>query len=103
MLLLFAGICAVNGQNVTVTSLPSDEPSGKANSAKAPVIVVGFVGGFVRHDNAVHSPVQMALRIRDSYPMGVHVEVFENRRQEQAYQTILKLLDTDHDGKLSDE
>lgn len=71
--------------------------------AKPPVIVVGFVGGFVRHDNAVHSPVQLAARIRTGYATGVHVEVFENRRRDQAYQEILKLLDADRDGKLSDE
>jgi hypothetical protein len=80
-----------------------NEPDGKAGSAKAPVIVVGFVGGFVRHDNAAHSPVQLASRIRDGYPSGVHVEVFENRRREEAYQEILKLLDADQNGKLSDE
>jgi hypothetical protein len=90
-------------QNATVTSLSVDEPSEKAISAKAPVIVVGFVGGFVRHDNAVHSPVQLARRIRDEFPTGVHVEVFENRRREQAYEGVLKLLDADHDGMLSEE
>jgi hypothetical protein len=90
-------------QKATVSSLPLNEPDGKAGSAKAPVIMVGFVGGFVRHDNAVHSPVQLASRIRDGYSSGVHVEVFENRRREQAYQEILKLLDSDHDGRLSDE
>ncbi len=80
-----------------------DGRSEKTIPAKAPVIVVGFVGGFVRHDNAVHSPVQLAARIRDGYRSGVQVEVFENRRREQAYQEILKLLDADHDGKLSEE
>lgn len=103
LVLLFAGVFAASGQNATATSLPLDEPTGQSSSAKAPVIVVGFVGGFVRHDNAVHSPVQLASRIRDGYPSGVHVEVFENRRREQAYQEILKLLDADHDGKLSEE
>ncbi|HET6931112.1 MAG TPA: hypothetical protein VFI45_12385 [Candidatus Acidoferrum sp.] len=103
LLLFFAGVFAASGRNTTATSLPLDEPTGKASSAKAPVIVVGFVGGFVRHDNAVHSPVQLASRIHDGYPSGVHVEVFENRRREQAYQEILKLLDADQDGKLSEE
>jgi hypothetical protein len=103
ILLLFSGLFVASGQNATVTSLPIDEPNEKAYAAKPPVIVVGFVGGFVRHDNAVHSPVQLAKRIREGYPSGVRVEVFENRRREQAYQEILKLLDADHDGKLSEE
>lgn len=103
IVLVLAGICISWGHNPKVTSLSLNEQSGKASSAKAPVIVVGFVGGFVRHDNTVHNPVQVAARIRKSYPAGVHVQVFENRRREQAYQEILKLLDADHDGKLSEE
>jgi hypothetical protein len=103
ILLLFAGLVAAPTQNARVFSPASDEPGEKAISAKAPAIVVGFVGGFVRHDNAVHSPVQLAARIRDGYSSGVHVEVFENRRREQAHQEILRMLDADHDGKLSEE
>lgn len=70
-------------------------------SRMAPTIVVGFVGGYVKHDNAVHSEVQLATRLRGDYPYGVHVEVFENHRRESAHQQILRLLDTDHDGALS--
>ncbi|HET7106645.1 MAG TPA: hypothetical protein VFI38_07535 [Candidatus Acidoferrum sp.] len=94
---------AASRPNAAVSSLFEDEPNEKVVGAKPPVIVVGFVGGFVRHDNAVHSPVQLAARIREGYGSGVHVEVFENRRREEAYQGILKLLDADHDGKLSEE
>ena len=90
-------------QDATVVPLGTKENGDKTVSGKAPVLVVGFVGGFVRHDNAVHSPVQMASRIRDGYLPDVHVEVFENRRREQAHQEILKMLDADHDGKLSEE
>lgn len=100
---IFVGLFAAGGPNAAVNSLSITEPSENAIVAKAPVIVVGFVGGFVRHDNAVHSPVQLAARIREGNRADVHVEVYENRRREQAYQEILKLLDTDHDGKLSEE
>jgi hypothetical protein len=103
ILLLVLGGFVDCGRNLMAWFPASDGPSEKAISAKAPVIVVGFVGGFVRHDNAVHSPVQMAARLREGYRSGVQVEVFENRRREQAYQEILKLLDADHDGKLSEE
>jgi hypothetical protein len=102
-LLLCSGLTVAPRQNVAVTSLSLNEPSEKAISGKAPVIVVGFVGGFVRHDNRVHSPVQMASRLRNAYASGVYVEVFENRRREQAYEKILKMLDADHDGRLSEE
>ena len=73
------------------------------NAAKPPVIVVGFVGGFVAHDNMVHSAVQLGAHLREKHPSGVFVKVFENRRRENAHREILKILDTDHDGTLSDE
>jgi hypothetical protein len=74
-----------------------------ANAAKPPVIVVGFVGGFVAHDNMVHSGVQLAAHLHATHPSGVFVKVFENRRREKAHREILKILDADHDGTLSDE
>jgi hypothetical protein len=36
--------------------------SGLSASSVSPVIVIGFVGGFVKHDNPVHSEVQLAAR-----------------------------------------
>jgi hypothetical protein len=72
-------------------------------SSLPPDIVIGFVGGFVRHDNLVHSPVQLAARLRDAYPSGVYVEAFENRHRENAHRKILQLLDTNRDGSLSAE
>jgi len=57
----------------------------------------------VRHDDPVHSTVQLAEKLRKEYPGGVHVETFENRRREDARKTILRLLDTDQSGKLTDK
>src|SRR5437588_13007082 len=65
-------------------------------------IVIGFVGGFVRHDNPHHGPVQLAQRIQLN-SKDAYVQVFENRRRREAYKTILHLLDTNHDGILSRE
>lgn len=64
-------------------------------------ILIGFVGGFVGHDNLRHGPVQLAQRIRQSVPQDTYVRVFENRRRKLAYDAIMRLLDTDHDGDLS--
>ena len=72
-------------------------------SATPPVIVVGFLGGFIKHDNLVHSEVQLAARLRKEYPAGVQVETFESYRGEKARQKILELLDADHDGTLTAE
>jgi hypothetical protein len=64
-------------------------------------IVIGFVGGFVKQNNSVHSEVQLAARLRADYPSGVQVRMFENRQGHQAHQEILRLLDSNHDGTLS--
>lgn len=64
-------------------------------------IVIGFVGGFVSHDNPHHGPVQLADRIKQTVPRGTYVRVFENRRRKQAYDAVFDLLDTNHDGVLS--
>lgn len=79
---------------------PAAEP---AQPKASPIIVIGFVGGFVKHDNAAHSEVQLAARLRQDYPSGVQVEVFENRRREKAHEEILRSLDIDKDGALSAE
>ena len=70
---------------------------------KPPAIVIGFVGGFIAHDNPVHSEVQLAARLRKEYPAGVDMETFESYRGEKAEREILKLLDTNHDGTLAVE
>lgn len=66
-------------------------------------IVIGFVGGFVSHDNLHHGPVQLAQRIRQAVPKNTYVRVFENRHRKLAYHDVIRLLDTDHDGALSSD
>lgn len=66
-------------------------------------IVIGFVGGFVSHENLHHGPVQLARRIQQTVPKGTYVQVFENRRRKRAYDAIIRQLDTDRDGNLSAE
>lgn len=66
-------------------------------------IVIGFVGGLVRHDDTVHSEVQLANRLEHDYAPRVNVRMFENRRGHPALLEILRLLDTNHDGTLSPE
>ena len=84
---------------------PSKRPgSPKAPGAKStapPVIVVGFVGGWVHDYNLVQSEVQLAMRLRSEYPSGLYAQIFENHKPRQAYRQIVRLLDTDRDGTLS--
>jgi len=78
-------------------------PASRPAVAASPVIVVGFVGGFVRHDDPVHDEVQMAERLRKAYPKGVNVLTFENSRGENARKEIVSQLDSNHDGTLTPE
>jgi hypothetical protein len=64
-------------------------------------ILIGFAGGFVRHDDPRHGPVQLAQKIHQDLANGASILVFENRHRKAAYETILRLLDTNHDGILS--
>jgi pimeloyl-ACP methyl ester carboxylesterase len=81
---------AVNGPTAETTAVPFN-------------IVIGFVGGFVSHDNPHHGPVQLAEQIRRTVPKDTYIQVFENRRRKKAHDAILRLLDTNHDGVLSGE
>ncbi len=63
-------------------------------------IVVGFVGGFVRHNDEAHREVQLANELRRDYRSDVDVEVFANHAG-QAHNRILSLLDADCGGSLS--
>ena len=76
-------------------------PLASETTAVPSNIVIGFVGGFVGHDNLHHGPVQLAEQIRRTVPKDTYIRVFENRRRKQAYEAIVRLLDTNHDGVLS--
>jgi len=85
-------------------SLTAADGAGSSRPASAAsYILVGFAGGFVRHDDPHHGPVQLAQRIWQDLPKGGSIEVFENRHRNAAYKSILRLLDTNHDGVLSDQ
>jgi len=89
---LLASLCSALAGDGAVSSRPVS-PS---------CIVIGFSGGFVRHDNPYHGPVVLARRIQKEVPAGTYVQVFENRHRKAAYKTILRLLDRNHDGTLTD-
>ncbi len=78
-------------------------PEPTAATAAPSNIVIGFVGGFVRHDNPHHGPVEFANQIQRTIPKDTYVRIFENRRRKQAYDAVLRLLDTNRDGVLSAE
>jgi hypothetical protein len=66
-------------------------------------MVIGIVGGYVRRDSRAHGLVQFAEHLRQEFPEGVYVGVFENHRWKRARDEIRGRLDTDHNGTLSAE
>src|ERR1700723_1970774 len=93
-------VAAVPGFSREVNAAPL--PAGSTTAVPAS-IVIGFVGGFVSHDNSHHGPVQLAEQIRRTVPKDTYIQVFENRRRKRAYDAVVRLLDTNHDGVLSGE
>ncbi len=82
--------------------LAADGAVAAHSTASPAYILIGFAGGFVRHDNPHHGPVQLAQHMRPALP-NAKIQVFENRHRRAAYNTILRELDRDHDGVLSDK
>jgi hypothetical protein len=64
-------------------------------------IIIGFVGGFVKHDDPKHPEVQFAAYLRERYPSAIHAEVFSNHQGQEALRRVLQLLDTDGDGAVT--
>lgn len=98
------GCCAlVFGEGPQARAAAATEtPAASADSSAAsPVIVIGFVGGYVSHTNLSHMEAHLAAQIRAAYPTGVYAAAFENHRRNAARAAILRLLDANHDGHLS--
>jgi len=107
-LLFFACLAAAAGMQAD-GARARNQPAARATRpddasiSPSQYLVIGFMGGFVRHDNPVRSEFKVAEDLRAAFPAGVHVETFENRRREKAHKEILRLLDSNQDGTLSAE
>lgn len=91
---------------ILIVAMPEPSQAVGAIAVSTPTtsnIVIGFVGGFVGHDNLHHGPVLFARRVRSAVPKDTYVRIFENRRRKQAYDAIYRLLDIDRNGVLSSE
>jgi hypothetical protein len=94
LVILAASAPLIMAADGAIASRPPASPS---------YILVGFAGGFVRHDNPRHGPVKLAQRIARDLRKGDSIQVFENRHRKSAYKAILRLLDSNHDGVLSNQ
>ena len=99
----FAAICFATSCFTGAAPASFGQSTGAPVTAAARTIVIGFVGGFVRHDDTVHSVVQVAASLGHDFPTGVQIEVLENRHRDTAYTDIVHFADTNHDGQLSPE
>jgi pimeloyl-ACP methyl ester carboxylesterase len=80
--------------SISKVNFPPDGSSGGR------VIVIGFVGGFVRPDDGKHPEVQFAAYLRHRYPL-IEAEVFGNHHGGKALHQVVRLLDSDGDGVLT--
>src|SRR5208282_104536 len=96
VLFLVFSLVLVSGE---ASSKPQATPPGVPSVSR--VIVIGFVGGYVRHDDRVHTEVQLVERLHEEFASAVSVQTFENHRGKDAHEAVLHLLDANGDGNLS--
>jgi hypothetical protein len=92
------GVSLLCGTAFSATAAKPIAAGPAANRA----IVIGFVGGFVHHNDTRHAEVQLADRLRLGYSDSVHVSIFENHHRDDAYHAVMKWLDSDGNGGISD-
>lgn len=68
-----------------------------------PLIVIGFMGGWIKGNNFVHNEALLAKQLREDYPGRVYATAFANRDARSALKIVLHLLDKDRDGSLSSD
>jgi len=91
--------CESRAQHMLAPASPAAEPLRSNPST----IVIGFMGGMVKRDEPNRSEVRLAAKLRGDYSNLAYVDTYQNARWKDARTKILALLDTDHDGKLSEE
>jgi hypothetical protein len=77
---------------LTTPAAPTPETHTLKASTRAPLIVIGFAGGFIKRTSAVHGEVALAHHLREKYGALIHAEIFENHHSEEAHREILRLL-----------
>jgi hypothetical protein len=78
-------------------------PLASAEPPATRTIVIGFVGGRVHPDNAIHLEVRMARKLQRLHLHDAFVQVFANHKGTAAFEQVMRQVDTNHDGKISSE
>ena len=104
VIVLYASVAALPGVAARDASEISSESSAAVSVSQtiSPVIVVGFLGGFVAHDEPHHPEVQLIRDLHQEYPEHVYFGLFENCKVGEAYRSILNQLGAKENQELSD-
>jgi len=65
------------------------------------LIVIGFLGGFAKNGDARHPEVWFGNYLREVYPSAANVSVVSNHQRRRTRSDVLRLLDTDDNGRLT--
>lgn len=95
------GAPAPSSRSVTEIGALDSGPPIESRGHSAPLVVIGFMGGFARSNDHGHPEVQFAEYLRDRYSSDIHAEVFGNHHGKKALHEIQRLLDDDGNGVLS--
>ena len=102
--LQFGAMSSAGAQHMLVSATsPATSTAAEPIKHEPATIVIGFMGGRVRRDSPDRNEVRLVAKLRGEYSSGAYVDTYENARWKDARAKILSLLDTDHDGKLSEE
>lgn len=105
----FVVICSIVFAAQAYPAISDDASPGEPTAVRlttptnSPVIVIGFLGGFVSHDDISHPEVQMMQDFRREYPKGAYFRLFENNKINDAYDEILHTLRQQNEVGLSAE
>ena len=83
---------SLNKQSSPQPPHPPPKPTPSKSVTRAPLIVIGFAGGFIRRTSPIHGEVALASYLRQKYGALIHAEIFENHHSDLAYREILRLL-----------
>jgi pimeloyl-ACP methyl ester carboxylesterase len=93
LLLSTAGTSSVRAQDVSDFITPTPLPDSDT-------LVIGFLGGLERWDDANRSVRKVALALRSKGVAGLHTETFANRNMPSAVDLVRRALDSNLDGLL---
>jgi pimeloyl-ACP methyl ester carboxylesterase len=79
------------------------DPAVNVQALDPETIVVGFVGGFANPADTKHPEVLFAAYLREHYGSGMNAKIFSNHDANGALEYVMRILDTNQDGVLSEE